>query len=144
MARRPRKKSQAQEEPPPTVLAVQPSEEVDEVTEQQPETLETFVQETHGQMDKPQAGYPNIGWFKDNFETKSGAIRYAREVLNMDVKVISKHLGIRYQMVRNVVNARPKRGANEPLVPKSERLKPGSVPNPSNIPPKIPPDGQSS
>src|SRR4051794_30401269 len=122
MARKPRNKQPKHETPAEPVIPDRV--EVDEVTEQKPApTLQEFVQEQHGQMDQPQADVPNISWFKANFDTKSAAIRYCHEVLHMETKTIAKHLGIRYQMCRNVLKAVVKRGTNEPLIPKSERQK---------------------
>lgn len=75
-------------------------------------TMEEFVKELHGTVDKPQDGLPSLEWLKSQFGTKSAAVRY---LINQgyEVKAISKHLGMRYQHVRNVANTPLKRGPNE-------------------------------
>ncbi len=58
---------------------------------------------------------PSPDWIKSNFNTKSGAIRYLHGK-GYDVLTISKHLDIRYQHVRNVINQDLKRGPNESYI----------------------------
>lgn len=77
-------------------------------------TLEQFVQELHGEgtADKPIEGWPTREWLQDTFKTKSAIIRYLIST-GKEVKDISKHLGMRYQHVRNVAKGELKRGPNE-------------------------------
>lgn len=95
-------------------------------------TMEEFIQEMHGQADQPQEGIPSLEWLKSKFNTKSATIRY---LINQgyEVKEIAKHLGMRYQHVRNVAKTDLKRGPNEdwrkPLlegtqIPDSKHFKP--------------------
>jgi hypothetical protein len=55
---------------------------------------------------------PSLEWLKATFSTKSAAIRYLRSQ-QFEVKTIAKHLGVRYQHVRNVSTQKLKRGPNE-------------------------------
>lgn len=82
-------------------------------------TLEQHIAELHGQPDVPQNGLPPLDWLKSQFQTKSAAIRY---LVNQGhpVKLIAKHMGVRYQMVRNVKTNPLKRGPNESWMPKQE------------------------
>ena len=84
------------------------------VAKQEEPTLQEFVQEMHGTeaTAKPQSGLPSIEWLQENFKTKSAIIRY---LINQKhtVAEISKHTGIRYQMVRNIATNPLKRGPNE-------------------------------
>lgn len=86
-------------------------------------TLEQFVQALHGESPPNPDGMPPLEWLKSTFQTKSAAIRYlsSAEVPKgpFSVKQISKHMNIRYQMVRNIVNNPLKRGPNEPWRPSS-------------------------
>lgn len=101
--------------------------EVDE--EQAPSTgttgaLDSFLAEMFQdttQSDTGELGEPNqsqtqtqtsLGFLKANFKTKSAAIRYLHS-LGWETKRISKHLGLRYQQVRNVLTTALKRGPNE-------------------------------
>jgi hypothetical protein len=78
------------------------------------EDLKSFIEEMHGEGSTalPQEGLPSIEWLKEQFQTKSAIIRY---LINQgfDVKTITKHLGLRYQHVRNVATGTLKRGPNE-------------------------------
>lgn len=78
------------------------------------EDLRSFVQSMHGEdaASLPQDGLPTLDWLREQFQTKSAIIRYLVN-RGFEVKVISKHLGVRYQHVRNVANAPLKRGPNE-------------------------------
>ena len=58
------------------------------------------------------AELPSLAWLQQTFKTKSAVIRYLLE-RGHKVKEISKHLGIRYQHVRNVMKTPLKRGPNE-------------------------------
>lgn len=57
---------------------------------------------------------PSLEFIKQNFKTKSAAIRYLY-TQGIEVKVIAKHLNVRYQHVRNVLTTELKRGPNEPF-----------------------------
>lgn len=104
-------------------------EEVDEITEQsrprtkrrgyadsaeEPETLDDFLSEMFQTTTQEENGMPSLEWLKEQFKTKSAAIRYLHNQ-GFPVKDISKHLGIRYQHVRNVLTTELKRGPNEPF-----------------------------
>lgn len=86
--------------------------EVDEVTELEEQTPQEAAREILGSADKPQEGLPSRETLQDMFTTKSAAIRY---LINkgFTVKVIAKHLDLRYQHVRNVATSELKRGPNE-------------------------------
>lgn len=87
--------------------------EIREVKAQEP-TLQEFINEMHGEHSAsiPQDGLPSVEWLQDQFKTKSAIIRYLTNQRH-SVKVIAKHLGMRYQHVRNVANSPLKRGPNE-------------------------------
>lgn len=98
-------------------------EELDnERFQEEQQTPEEFAKEFFGEADKPQddKGLPSLSWLKEQFKTKSAAIRYLVNQ-GFEVKDISKHLGVRYQHVRNVATSPLKRGPNEdwrkPLLP---------------------------
>lgn len=57
-------------------------------------------------------GMPGFAWIKDNFKTKSGAIRYLHQ-RGFTEKQIASHLGIKYQHAYNVCHQNLKRGPNE-------------------------------
>jgi hypothetical protein len=80
-------------------------------------TMEQFIQEMHGQADVPQNGMPPLTQLKEQYKTKSAAIRYLVHE-GFEIKAIAKHLGVRYQMVRNVATNPLKRGPNEDWRPK--------------------------
>ena len=84
------------------------------------QSLEEFLTEMHGGFDTAQDGLPSLEWLKDNYQTKSAAIRYLVS-LGIPVKVIAKHLGVKYQHARNVATNPLKRGPNEDWRPKSQR-----------------------
>jgi hypothetical protein len=73
---------------------------------------EEFAREMFGSAETPQTGLPSAEWLKEQFQTKSAAVRY---LVNQghEVKTIAKHLDMRYQHVRNVANSTLKRGPNE-------------------------------
>lgn len=73
---------------------------------------EEFAKHMFGSSDTPQEGIPSVDWLKEQFKTKSAAVRY---LINQGhaVKLIAKHLGMRYQHVRNVATNELKRGPNE-------------------------------
>jgi hypothetical protein len=97
-------------------------EEVDEITEQMdptapqarnPHNLDDFLRELHDTSSvQEQTGMPSPSWIKEHLKTKSAAIRYLHDK-GHKVKDISKHLGLRYQHVRNVLTTELKRGPNE-------------------------------
>lgn len=59
--------------------------------------------------------------------TKSGTIRWLHE-LGYEVKEIYVFLGIKYQMVRNIITTKPKRAAREDLAPLLVEYKPENDP----------------
>lgn len=78
-------------------------------------TLSAFVQTMHEPNYSPigaEKGLPTREWLKEQFQTKSAAVRY---LINQgfEVKDIAKHLDMRYQHVRNVSKTDLKRGPNE-------------------------------
>jgi hypothetical protein len=73
---------------------------------------EEFAEEFFGAADKPQDGLPTLDELKTRYKTKSAAIRYLVSI-GTPVKVIAKHLGIKYQHARNVATTQLKRGPNE-------------------------------
>jgi len=102
----------------------------DGIPEQSPEEFAAMM---FGQADKPQddKGLPSLEWLKQTFKTKSACIRY---LVNQQfaIKDIAKHLGVKYQHVRNVATSPLKRGPNEdwrkpllPQLPSPESFKPG-------------------
>jgi hypothetical protein len=99
--------------------------EVDEVTEYQlqsdhdaasiaPEDLDRFLETQFGQSMTSDNGMPSADWLRTKLKTKSAVIRYLH-YKGFKVKDISKHLGLRYQHVRNVLTTELKRGPNEPF-----------------------------
>ena len=78
-------------------------------------TLSEFVQTMHEPNYSPigsEKGLPELSWIKEQFSTKSAAVRY---LVNQghEVKDIAKHLNMKYQHVRNVATTTLKRGPNE-------------------------------
>jgi hypothetical protein len=90
--------------------AVEVADEAEQTRQEHP--LEEFVKNMHGQPDVPQGGMPSLDWLKKQFSTKSAAVRY---LLNAGYSVndIHKHMGMRYQHVRNISKLELKRGPNE-------------------------------
>lgn len=82
-----------------------------EPTEQ---NLGEFINEAHGDntLSQPVDGMPSVEWLQDQFKTKSAVIRYLTSQ-KFEVKQIARHLGMRYQHVRNVAKSTLKRGPNE-------------------------------
>jgi hypothetical protein len=80
---------------------------------------EDFVREMFGSTEpiERQDGLPTLEWLKAEYTTKSAAIRYLTS-LGHPVRLIAKHLGLRYQHVRNVATSELKRGPNEDWRPK--------------------------
>lgn len=81
----------------------------DQLPQQSPEE---FAKEFFGTADKPVEGMPSMEWLKEHYKTKSAVIRYL-VYKGHSIKDISRHTGIRYQMVRNVATNQLKRGPNE-------------------------------
>ena len=83
---------------------------------------EEFAKEFFGVADKPQddKGLPSLEWLKSQYKTKSAVIRY---LINQgfQIKDIAKHLGVKYQHVRNVATGKLKRGPNEDWRPRDQR-----------------------
>jgi len=76
-------------------------------------TLDQFLAEIFDeQVESSEPGLPPYKWLRDNFKTSSARIRHLH-ALGAPVKTISKHLGLRYQHVRNVLTVELKRGPNE-------------------------------
>ena len=79
-----------------------------------PVTLDEFLGEQFQTSTKESNGMPPLDWLKSKLKTKSAAIRYLHHK-KFTVNQISKHLGLRYQHVRNVLTTELKRGPNEPF-----------------------------
>lgn len=60
---------------------------------------------------------PPLEWIKEQFKTKSAAIRFLVSK-GFPNKTIAKHLGLKHQHVRNVATSILKRGPNEDWRPK--------------------------
>jgi hypothetical protein len=101
----------------------------DEVEAEQlpPESPEEFAKRFFGDSSpqETQEGLPTLAWLKEQFRTKSAAIRYLNSELggSHPPKVIAKHLGIRYQHARNVCTTTLKRGPNEDWRPRVPQAK---------------------
>ncbi len=97
-------------------------EEMDDEEQSTQQSPEEFAKEFFGEADKPQddKGLPSLVWLKEQFKTKSACIRYLVNQ-GFETKDIAKHMGVRYQHVRNVATSPLKRGPNEdwrkPLLP---------------------------
>lgn len=78
------------------------------------ETLDEFLGKMHGTTTQEQKfdGMPTLTWLKSHFKTKSAIIRYLLHH-KFPKAAIAKHLGIKYQHVRNVSVQELKRGPNE-------------------------------
>jgi hypothetical protein len=80
-------------------------------------SLDDFLQEVHGistvQQELPDSKIPSLSTLKGQFKTKSAVIRHLHDHYKLTVKQIAAHTGIRYQMVRNVLTNKLKRGPNE-------------------------------
>lgn len=112
MAKSPRRSIQEQETVPQeddTFLPQRGASTKDDIT------LAEFIQTMHEPNYSPigsEKGLPTREWLKEQFSTKSAAVRY---LINQgfEVKDIAKHLNMRYQHVRNVARTDLKRGPNE-------------------------------
>lgn len=86
------------------------------------ETLASFLRDIHqesiesvqeeGAAPDPNK-LPSLGWLKDHFKTKSATIRYLTIERKFPINRVAKHLGLKYQHVRNVTTQNLKRGPNE-------------------------------
>lgn len=101
-------------------------ERQDEPPEVPEQTMDEFLREMHqtttlgdngdtgtpdtSDSDKPKM--PSLAELKRTFKTKSAVIRHLHTE-GFQVKDIAKHLGLRYQHVRNVLTTELKRGPNE-------------------------------
>lgn len=114
--------------------AIQAELDEEEAQHEAEADLRSFIADMHGEdaASLPQEGLPSLDWLRDQFKTKSAIIRYLVNQ-KFSVNSIAKHLGLRYQHVRNVANAPLKRGPNEdwrkPLlegtsIPDSKTFKP--------------------
>lgn len=78
------------------------------------ESLDDFVRQMHGTTPTGTTnGMPTLDELKAKFKTKSACIRHLHIDRGFKVKDIAKHLGLRYQHVRNVLKTELKRGPNE-------------------------------
>ena len=76
--------------------------------------LERFIADMHPSSEHPDNpfGMPSLTWLKEQYKTKSAAIRYLVHE-GFAIKDIAKHLNVKYQHVRNVATQPLKRGPNE-------------------------------
>lgn len=82
------------------------------------DNLDSFLGQLHGSSATGEEnGMPSLQWLKDNFQTKSGAIRYLFQK-GYEPKKIALHLGLKYQHVYNVTHQNLKRGPNEVFLDK--------------------------
>jgi hypothetical protein len=81
-------------------------------------TMDDFIRMMHGDAAVDQSGLPSREWLKEQYQTKSAAVRYLVNQ-GFEIKQIAKHLDMRYQHVRNVAKNPLKRGPNEDWRPKS-------------------------
>lgn len=89
-------------------------EDADLLKRLSPETLDSFLAEQFQTTTQEENGMPPLSWLKEKLKTKSAVIRYLHHK-GFSVNQIHKHLGIRYQHVRNVLTTELKRGPNEPF-----------------------------
>lgn len=89
-------------------------DELKALREGQPQSLGEFIDELHGtnSLAQPIDGLPSEVWLKSQFKTKSATIRYLVSQ-GHPIKSIARHLGMKYQHVRNVAKSELKRGPNE-------------------------------
>ncbi len=98
-------------------------EEDQDLNDPDHQSPEEFAKEFFGDTAVSQSddhGLPTLDWLKSQYKTKSAVIRY---LVNQgyEIKHIAKHLGVKYQHVRNVATSKLKRGPNEDWRPKAER-----------------------
>lgn len=109
MPKKPRKPKTIEKEVPQEDSIGLPQPKKDDVT------LSEFIQTMHEPNYSPigaEKGLPTKEWLKEQFSTKSAAVRYLISQGHI-VKDIAKHLDMRYQHVRNVSLTDLKRGPNE-------------------------------
>lgn len=70
------------------------------------------LQQAPGQNTNQTKAFPSLAYISEHFKTKSAAIRWMHDQ-KFTVNEISKHLGLRYQHVRNVLKNELKRGPHE-------------------------------
>lgn len=70
------------------------------------------LQQAPGQNTNQTKAFPSLAYISEHFKTKSAAIRWMHDQ-KFSVNEISKHLGLRYQHVRNVLKNELKRGPHE-------------------------------
>jgi hypothetical protein len=89
-------------------------DELKALREGQPQSLGEFIDEAHGSntLAQPIDGLPSADWLQSQFRTKSAVIRYLVSQ-GHPIKSIARHLGMKYQHVRNVAKNELKRGPNE-------------------------------
>lgn len=89
-------------------------DEAKALREGQPQSLGEFINEAHGDntLAQPVDGLPSVEQLQQTFQTKSAVIRYLVSQ-GHPIKSIARHLGMRYQHVRNVAKSELKRGPNE-------------------------------
>lgn len=89
-------------------------DELKALREGQPQSLGEFIDEAHGTntLAQPIDGIPSAEWLQGQFKTKSATIRYLVSQ-GHQIKSIARHLGMKYQHVRNVAKSELKRGPNE-------------------------------
>lgn len=89
-------------------------DELKALREGQPQSLGEFIDEAHGEntLAQPVDGLPSVEQLQQTFQTKSATIRYLVSQ-GHPIKSIARHLGMRYQHVRNVAKSELKRGPNE-------------------------------
>lgn len=87
-------------------------------------TIEQHIMSLHEESLPHPLGMPSKEWLKEQFSTKSAAVRYLVSELcpkgPFAIKDIAKHLDMRYQHVRNVATSPLKRGPNEDWRPKTK------------------------
>lgn len=98
-----------------------PAPEVEDVGDQvtevhKEESLDEFLQENMLTSTQEANGMPSLEWLGKTFKTKSARIRYL-VTKGFKTKDIAKHLGVKYQHVRNVSTTTLKRGPNESFDP---------------------------
>ncbi len=87
-------------------------------------SIEAHIMSLHEESLPNPLGMPSKEWLKEQFSTKSAAVRYLVSELCPNgpfaIKDIAKHLDMRYQHVRNVATSPLKRGPNEDWRPRTQ------------------------
>src|SRR5690606_31652784 len=89
-------------------------ERAQDLSHMEPKDLDQFLVEQFGTTTLEENGMPSLDWLRSKLKTKSACIRYLH-YKGFKIKDIAKHLGLRYQHVRNVLTTELKRGPNEPF-----------------------------